>query len=62
MTMSNPDDLGGDQPDTIGGRLRGIARLIDTLDDEPTPARRRLRLDIIAGLLQDVADQVDDLS
>jgi hypothetical protein len=60
--VSNPDDGGGDQPDTIGGRLRGIARLIETLGDEPTPARRRLRLEIISGLLQDVADQVDELS
>jgi hypothetical protein len=60
--MSNLDDFGGEQPDTLGGRLRGIARLLDTLADEPTPARRRLRLEIIAGLLQDVADQVGQLS
>jgi hypothetical protein len=58
----NPDDGGGEEPDTLGGRLRGIARLLDTLADEPTPARRQLRLQIVSGLLQDVADRVDELS
>lgn len=50
----NPDDVGGEEPDTIDGRLAGIARLIDTFSDEVNQERRRKRRAAIIRLLADV--------
>lgn len=55
--MSNPDDGSGDVPDTFDGRLAGIARLIDTFDNETNEARREHRRLVIVRLLVAVLDE-----
>ena len=58
-------EFGGDAPDTFDGRLAGVARLIDTFDDEVNVDRRRARrtaiLILLDGLRDLALDQVDDL-
>jgi hypothetical protein len=57
MTVSNPDDTGGEQPDTFDGRLAGIIRLIDTFDDETIEGRREHRRLVIVRLLAAVLNE-----